>query len=48
MTEKETEQNMFMELIAEDCFIDITKKLEYPPVCLSYGERFCNQIKEIQ
>ena len=39
MTEKETEQNMYMELIAEDCFIDITKKLEYPPVCLSYGEK---------
>ena len=39
MTEKETEEKMFMEFIAESCYIDINKKLEYPPVCLSYGEK---------
>jgi len=39
MTEKETEEKMFMEFIAETCYIDINKKLEYPPVCLSYGEK---------
>jgi len=39
MTEKETEQNMLMEFIADTCYIDITKKLEYPPVALSYGEK---------
>ena len=39
MTEKETEQNMLMEFIADTCFIDITKKIEYPPVALSYGEK---------
>lgn len=39
MTEKETEQNMLMEFIADTCYIDINKKIEYPPVCLSYGEK---------
>jgi len=39
MTEKETEQNMLMEFIADTCKIDINEKLEYPPVCLSYGEK---------
>jgi len=39
MTEKETEQNMLMEFIADSCKIDINEKLEYPPVCLSYGEK---------
>ena len=39
MTETETEQNMLMEFIAQDCFIDIEKKIDYPPVCLSYGEK---------
>ena len=39
MTEKQTEQNMLMEFIAEDCHIDINKKLEYPSVALSYGEK---------
>lgn len=39
MTEKQTEDNMFMEFIAETCYIDINKKIEYPPVALSYGEK---------
>ena len=39
MTEKETEQNMLMEFIADTCKIDIDKKIDYPPVCLSYGEK---------
>lgn len=39
MTEKETEENMFMEFIADSCKIDINEKIEYPPVCLSYGEK---------
>ena len=30
---------MLMEFIAEDCHIDINKKIEYPPVALSYGEK---------
>jgi len=41
MTEQELqEQNdhlMFMQSIQEDCFIDINKKIEYPPVAISYG-----------
>ena len=28
MTEKETEQNMLMEFIADTCYIDITKKID--------------------
>ena len=28
-----------MEFIADTCYIDITKKIDYPPVCLSYGEK---------
>ena len=28
-----------MEFIADTCKIDINEKLEYPPVCLSYGEK---------
>jgi len=39
MTEQETEHGMLMEFIEQDCFIDITKKIEYPPVALSYGEK---------
>ena len=39
MTEKETEQNMLMEFIADTCKIDINEKIDYPPVCLSYGEK---------
>ena len=39
MTEKETEEKLFMEFIADTCKIDINEKLEYPPVCLSYGEK---------
>ena len=30
MTEKETEQNMLMEFIADTCYIDINKKIDYP------------------
>lgn len=40
MTEqKQTEQNMLMEFIHDDCIIDIDKKIDYPPVALSYGEK---------
>ena len=39
MTEKETEHNLLMEFIEQDCFVDIEKKIDYPPVALSYGEK---------
>jgi len=39
MTEKQTEEKMFMEFIADTCKIDINEKLEYPPVALSFGEK---------
>jgi hypothetical protein len=40
MTEqKQTEQDMLMEFIHDDCIVDIDKKIEYPPVALSYGEK---------
>ena len=38
-TEKQTEKQMLMEFIEQDCYVDITKKIEYPPVALSYGEK---------
>lgn len=46
MTEKETEQNMLMEFIADTCYIDITKKIDYPPVALSYGEKVIKSDKK--
>ena len=39
MTEKETTQQMLMELIKEECTIDTTEVMEYPPTALSYGEK---------
>ena len=39
MTEKQTEQYLYMQLIEEDCYIDTKEKIEYPPVALSYGEQ---------
>mgnify|MGYP003644758111 FL=1 len=40
MTEAEaTEKEMYMQFLEEDCKIDINKKLEYPPVAISLGER---------
>jgi len=39
MTEEETTQNMMMELIKEECAIDTSIDIEYPPIALSYGEK---------
>ena len=39
MTEQETTQQMLMELIKEECTIDTTEVMEYPPTALSYGEK---------
>ena len=39
MTEKETEHNMLMQFIEQDCYVDTKEKIEYPPVCLSMGEK---------
>lgn len=38
MTEQETEDNMLMDLIEQDCRVNPKEKIEYPPVCLSMGE----------
>jgi len=38
MTERETEHNMLMEFIEHESHIDVEKKLEYPPVAISFGE----------
>ena len=45
MTEKETEHNLLMEFIEQDCFVDINKKIDYPPVALSYGEKVIQSAK---
>ena len=39
MTEEQTTHNMLMELIAEECTIDTTTVMEYPPTALSLGEK---------
>lgn len=38
MTEEQTTQNMLMELIREECEIDTSEALEYPPLALSLGK----------
>jgi len=38
MTEEKTTDNMLMELIKEECFIDTSKFMEYPPIALSLGQ----------
>ena len=45
MTEKQTEENMLMEFIADTCFIDIEKKIDYPPTAISYGEKVIHSDK---
>ena len=39
MTTKQTEHDMLMQFIEEDCFVNSHQKIEYPPVALSYGEK---------
>ena len=39
MTEEETTHNMLMYLIKEECTMDTTEFMEYPPTALSYGEK---------
>jgi len=38
MTEEDTTNNMLMELIAEECTIDTSEVMDYPPTALSLGE----------
>ena len=42
MTEQETINNMLMEQIEKDCFVDTTEIISYPPVALSLGEHTIN------
>ena len=37
--QQQTEHNMLMDFIEHDCKVDINEKIDYPPVCLSYGEK---------
>ena len=39
MTEKQLEHNMVMQYIEDDCYVDPTEKIEYPPVALSLGNK---------
>ena len=39
MTDKQTEHNMLMQFIEEDCFVNSQEIIDYPPVALSYGEK---------
>jgi len=42
MTEQETINNMFMQQIEKECFVDTTEIISYPPVALSLGEHTIN------
>ncbi len=42
MTERETEHELLMQCIEEDCYINTRTKIEYPPVALSYGVKIIN------
>ena len=39
MTEEQTTQNLYMQLVKEQCEVDSTKEIDYPPAVLSYGEK---------
>ena len=39
MTQKQTEHEMLMQFIEEDCYVNTNDRIEYPPVALSYGEK---------
>lgn len=39
MTEEQTTQEMLMELLKEECIVDTSQVMEYPPTALSYGEK---------
>ena len=39
MTDKQTEQYLIMQALEEDCFIDTSKTITYPPVAISMGEK---------
>ena len=42
MTEEQNIDNMFMEQIEKDCFVDTTETISYPPVALSLGKHTIN------
>tara|TARA_R110002167_G_scaffold80618_3_gene221528 strand:+ start:1019 stop:1852 length:834 start_codon:yes stop_codon:yes gene_type:complete len=39
MTEKQTEHNMLMKFIEDDCFVNTQETIDYPPVALSFKEK---------
>ena len=44
MTEKQTEHNMLMKFIEDDCFVNTQETIEYPPVALSFKEKLVSFI----
>lgn len=48
MTEQETTQRMLMELIKEECQIDTSEVLDYPPTALSFGQKTIQTNKGLQ
>jgi hypothetical protein len=45
MTEKQLEHNILMQYIEDDCHVDPTEKIEYPPVALSLGNKLIKNSK---
>ena len=39
MTEQQTTNNMLMELIKEECLINTSEIMDYPPTALSLGKK---------
>ncbi len=38
MTDQKEETRMYMQLLEQECYIDATKEVEYPPMAISMGE----------
>ena len=38
LTEKQTEAYLYMQAIEDECKIDATKQIDYPPVAISFGQ----------
>jgi len=45
MTDKETEHELLMQFIEEECYVNPTEIIDYPPVALSYGEKVLRSSK---
>jgi len=45
MTDKETEHQLLMQFIQEECYVNPSEIIDYPPVALSFGEKVIRSSK---